>query len=33
MGPVVSLVYGGLIEAYVTTESQKLKQRAESAAT
>jgi uncharacterized membrane protein len=33
LGPVVSLVYGGLIEDYVTTESQKLKQRAESAAT
>jgi uncharacterized protein YndB with AHSA1/START domain len=33
MGPVVSLVYGGLIEEYVTTESLKLKQRVESAAT
>jgi len=33
MGPVVSLVYGGLIEEYVTTESRKLKQRVESAAT
>jgi uncharacterized membrane protein len=32
MSPVVSLVYGGLIEEYVATESQKLKQRAESAA-
>ncbi|HZE44828.1 MAG TPA: SRPBCC family protein [Steroidobacteraceae bacterium] len=33
LGPVVALVYGGLIEEYVATESQKLKQRAESAAT
>jgi uncharacterized membrane protein len=33
MSPVVSLVYGGLIEKYVATESQKLKERVESAAT
>jgi len=33
MGPVVSRLYGGLIEQYVTTESLKLKQRSESAAT
>jgi uncharacterized membrane protein len=32
MGPVVSLVYGSLIEEYVATESRKLKQRVESAA-
>ena len=33
MARVASRLYGGLIEQYVTTESQKLKQRAESAAT
>jgi uncharacterized membrane protein len=33
MGPVIYRLYGGLIEEYVTTESRKLKQRVESAAT
>jgi uncharacterized membrane protein len=33
MARVASRLYGGLIEQYVTTESQKLKQRAEAAAT
>jgi uncharacterized membrane protein len=33
MARVASRLYGGLIEQYVTTESQKLKQRAESTAT
>lgn len=32
MGPLISRLYGGLIEEYVTTESRKLKQRVESAA-
>jgi uncharacterized membrane protein len=32
MAPVVSRIYGGLIRQYVTTESQKLKVRSESAA-
>jgi uncharacterized membrane protein len=32
IGPVVSRLYGGLIEEYVATESRKLKQRVESAA-
>jgi uncharacterized membrane protein len=32
MGPLISRLYGGLIQEYVTTESRKLKQRAESAA-
>jgi uncharacterized membrane protein len=32
MSRVASRLYGGLIEQYVTTESQKLKQRSESAA-
>jgi uncharacterized membrane protein len=32
MARVASRLYGGLIEQYVTTESQKLKQRSESAA-
>jgi uncharacterized membrane protein len=33
MARVVSRLYGGLIEQYVNTESQKLKQRSESTAT
>jgi len=33
LGPVIARLYGGLIEEYVTTESRKLKQRVESAAT
>jgi uncharacterized membrane protein len=32
LAPVASLLFGALIEKYVTTESQKLKQRCESAA-
>jgi len=32
MGPLISRLYGGLIEEYVTTESRKLKQRVESPA-
>jgi uncharacterized membrane protein len=32
LAPVVSVLYGAMIEKYVTTESQKLKQRCESAA-
>ena len=32
MARVASRLFGGLIEQYVTTESQKLKQRSESAA-
>jgi hypothetical protein len=31
LAPVVSLFYGAMIGKYVTTESQKLKQRCESA--
>ena len=33
MTPVVSRLYGGLIERYITTESQGLKKRSESAVT
>jgi uncharacterized protein YndB with AHSA1/START domain len=33
LGPLAYRLYGGLIEEYVTTESRKLKQRVESAAT
>jgi uncharacterized membrane protein len=33
LGPMAYRLYGGLIEEYVTTESRKLKQRVESAAT
>jgi uncharacterized membrane protein len=33
MGLVIYRLYGGLIEEYVTTESRRLKQRVESAAT
>jgi uncharacterized membrane protein len=33
MAPVVSRLYGGLIERYITTESQGLKKRSESAVT
>jgi uncharacterized membrane protein len=32
MTPLISRLYGGLIEQYVTTESRKLKERSESAA-
>ena len=32
IGPVISRLYGGLIERYITTESQGLKQRCESLA-
>jgi uncharacterized membrane protein len=32
LAPVASLLYGAMIEKYVTTESQKLRQRCESAA-
>jgi uncharacterized membrane protein len=32
MAPLVSRLYGGLIEEYVTTESRNLKERSESAA-
>jgi hypothetical protein len=32
MGPLISRLYGGLIQEYVTTESRKLKQRVESSA-
>jgi uncharacterized membrane protein len=32
MGPLISRLYGGLIEEYVTTESRKLKQHVESSA-
>jgi uncharacterized membrane protein len=33
IAPLISRLYGGLMERYVTTESQGLKQRCESAAT
>jgi hypothetical protein len=32
MAPLISRLYGGLIREYVTTESQKLKVRSETAA-